>query len=586
MRIFLWLAAALAATCLTTTSALGLGEIEAADAADAPTSYGPVQAKETLWSIATKVRPDPSVSMDQVMLALYNANPKAFDGFSGLRSSSILTVPSADSMRSVSRSAAKARIAELSVIPPPPPAPSPAPDPALIPPAPDTPAPSTPAPAPTATVDDPLIPATPPQAETATSPAEPVAPPVPAVVNEPAVTSRGSSSGLYLWLIVGVILIGAVAFFGQRYWKSHEGGEKKIPIPSGELHKAAAVADTSFDDTEATIPPESPMPSPASPMSARNEFEQLQDTTCDTGGQSPLSSTLGLSATPTSETPMAKFDSTSTLSVNTDGFDSNNAQSIEVSSSRTDEPSQTHVPVPPSEHVDFDETSQFASMSINLDAHDPVFEADFHLAYGLYDEAALLLKQTAEKEPGRTDVRVKLAKAYFAASRPAEFQQVAESLKDQLPEAEWQELAIMGQQLCPDAEIFAGAGDIDISFDEPAAPSSASDAFTPPPASAQDVGGLGLKLEELELPELEEPNLEMSKASSSSVADTRSTVAVNTGDDGDVRLDDFELEEGSTAISSGDEAGNKRDLARAYEDIGGNDMVRTLLEEVTEEGNT
>ncbi len=45
--------------------------------------------------------------------------------------------------------------------------------------------------------------------------------------------------------------------------------------------------------------------------------------------------------------------------------------------------------------VDFDVTSNFASetVQINLDAGDPLSEAEFHRAYGLYDEAALLLKQ-------------------------------------------------------------------------------------------------------------------------------------------------------------------------------------------------
>ena len=41
----------------------------------ATSSYGPVIAKETLWSIATKVRPGPETSMDQVILALSKANP-------------------------------------------------------------------------------------------------------------------------------------------------------------------------------------------------------------------------------------------------------------------------------------------------------------------------------------------------------------------------------------------------------------------------------------------------------------------------------------------------------------------------------
>ena len=40
--------------------------------------YGPITAKDTLWSIATKIRPDSRLSVYQVMQALYQENPQAF----------------------------------------------------------------------------------------------------------------------------------------------------------------------------------------------------------------------------------------------------------------------------------------------------------------------------------------------------------------------------------------------------------------------------------------------------------------------------------------------------------------------------
>src|SRR5690606_19793663 len=51
----------------------------AADAALASGSYGPVQASETLWSIASRLRPA-GVSVNQMMVGLFEANPEAFDG--------------------------------------------------------------------------------------------------------------------------------------------------------------------------------------------------------------------------------------------------------------------------------------------------------------------------------------------------------------------------------------------------------------------------------------------------------------------------------------------------------------------------
>ncbi len=40
--------------------------------------YGPIKADDTLWSISTRLRPDDSVSIKQMMMALYRANPHAF----------------------------------------------------------------------------------------------------------------------------------------------------------------------------------------------------------------------------------------------------------------------------------------------------------------------------------------------------------------------------------------------------------------------------------------------------------------------------------------------------------------------------
>ncbi len=62
---------------------------------DAPRTYGPVRDDDTLWSVAARLRPDDSVSVQQMMLGLWRANPQAFSGGSlhGLRRGAMLTVP-------------------------------------------------------------------------------------------------------------------------------------------------------------------------------------------------------------------------------------------------------------------------------------------------------------------------------------------------------------------------------------------------------------------------------------------------------------------------------------------------------------
>ena len=46
--------------------------------ASSSATYGPVRASDTLWSIAVRFRPDDSVSIQRMMLALLEANPEAF----------------------------------------------------------------------------------------------------------------------------------------------------------------------------------------------------------------------------------------------------------------------------------------------------------------------------------------------------------------------------------------------------------------------------------------------------------------------------------------------------------------------------
>ncbi|HBC56947.1 MAG TPA: hypothetical protein DCZ03_07270, partial [Gammaproteobacteria bacterium] len=70
--------------------------------------YGPVLENQTLWSIATEVRPDDSVSVYQSMMALLEANPHAFinNNVNELKRGEVLRIPSAATFKAMSRSEA------------------------------------------------------------------------------------------------------------------------------------------------------------------------------------------------------------------------------------------------------------------------------------------------------------------------------------------------------------------------------------------------------------------------------------------------------------------------------------------------
>ena len=80
----------------------------AASVSGSGSEYGPVQANETAWSIAKQVRPR-GVSMEQMMIALLNANPQAFvDGnINRLRRGQILRVPPTAEIQELTRQAAR-----------------------------------------------------------------------------------------------------------------------------------------------------------------------------------------------------------------------------------------------------------------------------------------------------------------------------------------------------------------------------------------------------------------------------------------------------------------------------------------------
>jgi len=113
--------------------------------------------------------------------------------------------------------------------------------------------------------------------------------------------------------------------------------------------------------------------------------------------------------------------------------------------------------------------------AINLDQSDPVAEADFHMAYGLYDQAADLINGALAVEPERLDLMAKLCEIYFVWGNQDAFIEAATRLHDQLggeSSPDWDKIVIMGQQIAGSHRLFSGksaAGaanrTVDLSFD-------------------------------------------------------------------------------------------------------------------------
>jgi pilus assembly protein FimV len=123
-------------------------------------------------------------------------------------------------------------------------------------------------------------------------------------------------------------------------------------------------------------------------------------------------------------------------------------------------------------NVRTDETIS-SETAVNLDQGDPLAEADFHMAYGLYDQAADLVRIAIQREPDRRDLKLKLLEVFFVWGNREQFLTLAHELGESRHQAaggEWDKIVIMGKQIAPEDPLFAeggggGAVGVDLNLD-------------------------------------------------------------------------------------------------------------------------
>jgi pilus assembly protein FimV len=115
--------------------------------------------------------------------------------------------------------------------------------------------------------------------------------------------------------------------------------------------------------------------------------------------------------------------------------------------------------------VDTGATSTFNSSFIpaasQLDSNevDPVAEADVYIAYGREEQAEEILKEALRLQPDRHPVRVKLLEIYSRRGDKASFNAVAEELRERTGGMgdDWERAMKLGRSLDPANSMFAGA---------------------------------------------------------------------------------------------------------------------------------
>ncbi len=146
--------------------------------------------------------------------------------------------------------------------------------------------------------------------------------------------------------------------------------------------------------------------------------------------------------------------------------------------------------------------------AVNLDQTDPIAEADFHMAYGLYDQAADLINGALESDSSDKALMAKLCEIYFVWGNRDAFVDAATRLKASVGDDdndEWDKIVIMGQQIAADHDMFAGAEllgatkAVDLSFDEGGDDAGALDMdFGAEDSGAADVVDLGAEPDDVD----------------------------------------------------------------------------------------
>mgnify|MGYP001812937655 FL=1 len=143
-----------------------------------------------------------------------------------------------------------------------------------------------------------------------------------------------------------------------------------------------------------------------------------------------------------------------------------------------------------------DELSNTIMERLGQDQGDPIGEADFHMAYGLYDQAADVVRSALNKAPERRDLRAKLAEIYFVWGNKDQFLQSAQKLfdtRDEGADSDWDKILIMGKQIAPEEPIFSG--ELRSSGEEPVDLALEATAVAPPvdlSLAEEDQGGVDL----------------------------------------------------------------------------------------------
>jgi pilus assembly protein FimV len=107
--------------------------------------------------------------------------------------------------------------------------------------------------------------------------------------------------------------------------------------------------------------------------------------------------------------------------------------------------------------------SDFDSFETDHGEIDPISEADVYLAYGRYQQAEELIRQAIKDQPNRNECKLKLLEIFYANENKEAFEVYANELAaaGKKEEAEfWAKVTEMGYEICPGSTLFSSGDDL------------------------------------------------------------------------------------------------------------------------------
>lgn len=433
--------------------------------AQLPAQYGPVKADETLWGIASKLRPD-GASLMQSIMAIYKANPDAFVGgdINRLKRGRILRIPVRDEVLSLTRREASAayQAAQQHMS-----AAKTAAEPARAP------AEKSAAPAGASEEDAKLRIATArPEGEgTAGAGDDDATGKTTAELNNALMLAREDAESArqeseYLRNRVES-MEQQLALLRQRMLNIKDEELAQVQAQLGANAEAPAAEAPSAEAPAAPVAESEPAAQqaepaePAPPGLQQRIMDMLGANTALVGGGAAAILALivlllllrrrGAEAAAMPAKPAQDIEAEDLLE-----------ESILMDIGSAEGPAAgAHEAAPAGNDTSF--LSEFSPSDMNALADDttevdPVSEADVYIAYGRYEQAEDLLKQALSREPARMALKFKLLEVYYANRDAAAYtacaQELADAGQDGVDPDAWQHVCEMGRELSPDYPLF------------------------------------------------------------------------------------------------------------------------------------